>query len=62
MPNISKARLATLPIETPPLNLQREFATRVGSVSTQRSVIHRALAGDDELFASLQSRAFRGEL
>ena len=62
MPNISKARLNTLPIELPPLDLQREFAARVERISTQRTAVQHALAADDELFASLQSRAFRGEL
>lgn len=62
MPNISKARLATLPLEVPPLDLQRQFAARVEYINAQREVVRRALAADDELFASLQSRAFRGEL
>lgn len=62
MPNISKARLTGLLIEIPPLTLQSEFATRLEQVDNQRVVVQRALAADDELFASLQARAFRGEL
>jgi type I restriction enzyme S subunit len=41
---------------------QREFAAQTGRVSAQRVAVERALALDAELFASLQSRAFRGEL
>lgn len=62
MPNISKARLARLPIETPPLPLQRAFASRVERIERHRVVVHAALAASDELFASLQSRAFLGVL
>ena len=62
MPNISMARLKKLPIELPPLDIQRTFAERVEVIHVQRSAVERALAADDELFASLQSRAFRGEL
>jgi len=32
MPNISKGRLMTLPIEVPPLELQKEFAERVAEI------------------------------
>jgi type I restriction enzyme, S subunit len=62
MPNISKARLSNLPIELPPLNLQREFAARANQVDAQRKLVQRASDADNELFASLQARAFRGEL
>lgn len=62
MPNISKARLAKLPLEIPPLTLQQTFADRIQHLNTQRLAVERALAADNELFASLQSRAFRGEL
>lgn len=62
MPNISKARLSKLPLELPPLKIQQEFATRATVVETQRAQILRTISADDELFASLQSRAFRGEL
>ena len=62
MPNISKARLRTLPIELPPLVRQQVFAARVQAMTFRRAIVERALAADDELFASLQYRAFRGEL
>jgi type I restriction enzyme S subunit len=62
MPNISKARLAQLPLELPPLSLQHEFASKVESVEALRAKTRQASAMDDVLLASLQSRAFRGEL
>ncbi len=62
MPNISKARLLTLKVGLPPLYIQREFAERVSAITARRATVERALAADDELFAALQSRAFRGEL
>jgi type I restriction enzyme S subunit len=62
MPNISKARLQTALIEVPPLSLQREFADRVTAVEKLKAAQRASLAELDELFASLQQRAFRGEL
>jgi type I restriction enzyme S subunit len=62
MPNISKARLQTATIELPPLSLQREFAHRVRAVEKLKAVQRASLAELDALFASLQHRAFRGEL
>ena len=62
MPNISKARLLTVLIELPPLDLQREFAQRVAAVEKLKTAQRAALAELDALFASLQHRAFRGEL
>lgn len=35
-----------------------EFAARIGQVDAHRAAVERALATEDELFASLQSRAF----
>lgn len=51
-----------LPIPVPPLDLQRRFATIVESVEQQKSRLRVHLAELDTLFASLQSRAFNGEL
>jgi type I restriction enzyme S subunit len=55
-------RIEQLELSIPPLKLQKEFASRIEVISAQRAVVERAVAVDDELFASLQSRAFRGEL
>jgi len=46
----------------PPLDLQREFARRVAAVEKLKTAQRAALAELDALFASLQHRAFRGEL
>ncbi len=62
MKNISKAKLMTMPIPLPPLPLQQEFAKRIARINAQRETVAAALATDDELFASLQSRAFSGKL
>ncbi len=62
MPNISKARLKKTPIEVPPIPLQREFARRVTAVEALKTAQRASLAELDALFATLQHRAFRGEL
>ena len=54
--------LRAFPLLAPPLTLQRDFTRRVAAVEKLK-VTHRAsLAELDALFASLQHRAFRGEL
>ena len=62
MPNISKAKLKTLKLIKPPLELQHRFAAIVESVERQKASQRAHLAELDTLFASLQSRAFQGEL
>ena len=54
--------IATLEIPVPPLPLQRDFAACVGLIEAHRAVVEDARKVNDELFTSLQSRAFRGEL
>ncbi|MFP4542053.1 MAG: restriction endonuclease subunit S [Opitutales bacterium] len=54
--------LRALPIPLPPLPLQRQFAEIVASVERQKARMRAHLAELDTLFASLQQRAFRGEL
>lgn len=62
LPLLPKSQFAMIKIPVPPIASQRSFAARVALVDTQRAAVRRALASDDELFASLQSRAFRREL
>lgn len=62
MPNISKAKLQITPIEVPPLPLQQEFAKRIEAIEALKATQREAIAQLDALFASLQHRAFRGEL
>ena len=54
--------LAAISIPLPPLDLQRRFAAIVESIGEQEASQRAHLAELDTLFASLQSRAFRGEL
>ncbi|PWG58931.1 restriction endonuclease subunit S [Bifidobacterium catulorum] len=62
MDGLNMGIIKKMPVILPPLALQREFAERVAAIEASRRKVERALALDDELFASLQSRAFRGEL
>lgn len=54
--------LRTLPIPLPPLPLQQTFATRIAAIEALKATQRRALAALDALFASLQQRAFAGQL
>lgn len=54
--------LASIPVPDADPRQQLAFAARVAKVDAQRTTVSRAAKADDELFASLQSRAFRGEL
>lgn len=49
-------------IEIPPLSLQKEFAERVEAVEELKKSHRASLSELDALFASLQHRAFKGEL
>jgi type I restriction enzyme S subunit len=51
-----------MPIPLPPSSLQDEFARRATAIDKLMSHQKAALTGSTELFASLQHRAFRGEL
>ena len=62
MPNISKAKLQSILIEVPPLSLQQEFAQRIEAIESLKAKHRESLTHLDTLFASLQHRAFRGEL
>ena len=59
---ISRGNLSRLPIIAPPLALQKEFAQRLKAVTwlRERSASSETQCGS--LFASLQNRAFHGEL
>ena len=59
---ITLARLRQLPILLPPLSLQNAFAARAAAFEKLKVLQRASLARLDELFASLQDRAFRGEL
>ncbi|MFF5110444.1 restriction endonuclease subunit S [Streptosporangium sp. NPDC000509] len=61
-PLISGARIKSIPIIIPPLSLQYKLDERIGAIRALKSVHERALTGLDALSASLQQRAFRGDL
>ena len=54
--------LRSLPLPLPPIPLQREFARRVTAVEALKTAQRASLAELDALFATLQHRAFKGEL
>jgi type I restriction enzyme S subunit len=60
--NLFQGQIRELPVYLPPLRLQREFADRVAFTGSLRDCESASLAELDALFASLQYRAFRGEL
>ena len=62
MPNISKSRLLTLPIELPPLPLQKEFARRVTEIRELEASQAASRTRLDALFQSMLHRAFNGDL
>lgn len=62
MDGLNMGIIKAMPVPVPALKLQQEFANRVARVTAQRTAVLAAKAAGDELFTSLQSRAFRGEL
>lgn len=62
MSGLNMGIIKTMPISLPPLALQQEFASRVAAIETLRVSQRAHLAELDALFASLQYRAFRGDL
>lgn len=62
MAGLNMGIIKSMPVPLPALERQNEFAKVSFAIKTQRHHLQRALDRDNELFASLQSRAFRGEL
>ncbi len=62
VPHINLGILRDFEVDVPPLPLQRKFALRVTAVETLKTAHRASLTELDALFASLQHRAFRGEL
>ena len=62
MSGLNMGIIKALPIPAAPLDLQRRFAAIVHSVEQQKARHRAHMAELDTLFASLQSRAFRGNL
>ena len=62
MSGLNMRIIKALPIPAAPLDLQHRFAAIVESIEHQKARQRAHLAELDTLFASLQSRAFRGDL
>lgn len=60
--SINMTQLRSFPLLLPPLSLQKEFGLRVSAISQQFVSQLQSSEYLDALFASLQHRAFRGEL
>jgi type I restriction enzyme, S subunit len=60
--NINTVGLCSIPIPLFPLALQQTFATRIQAIESLKTTHRTALTDLDALFASLQQRAFAGEL
>jgi type I restriction enzyme S subunit len=61
-PTLNIGDIKTAPVFLPPRPLQTRFATIVEAIEQQKARMKAHLAELDNLFASLQSRAFNGEL
>jgi type I restriction enzyme S subunit len=59
---LTRKKMDAIPTPLPPLELQHRFAAIVESVEQQKARQRAHLAELDTLFASLQSRAFSGDL
>lgn len=62
VPQLTATQLALLEIAVPPLELQNQFLQRTQMLRGMGVVQQEAMVSCDELFESLQHRAFRGEL
>ncbi|MET4592604.1 restriction endonuclease subunit S [Arthrobacter sp. 754] len=62
MANINAKEVQSIRLPLPPLELQQTFASRVAAVEELKEKHRKHLAELDSLFASLQDRAFKGEL
>jgi type I restriction enzyme, S subunit len=60
--SINMTQLREFPLLLPPVDLQRAFAARAAEIDRLKAHHRAHLAKLDTLFASLQHRAFRGEL
>ncbi|MGH7593811.1 MAG: restriction endonuclease subunit S [Gemmatimonadales bacterium] len=59
---LTQGQLNSVKLFLPPLDLQQVFGSRIGAVERMRSAGGASLTELDAFFASLQHRAFRGEL
>jgi type I restriction enzyme S subunit len=62
MPHLQITELAKFPVSLPPMPRQREYADQLAALSRLKAIHNASISKLDTLFASLQHRAFRGEL
>jgi type I restriction enzyme S subunit len=62
MSGLNMGIIQAMPVLIPPLAIQASFAARLEAIKSLRDTQRAALAEHDALFASLQHRAFAGEL
>ena len=62
MANINAKEMQKIRIAIPPTDLQAEFADKLLSVKEMKNRLLPQVLAMESLFASLQHRAFRGEL
>jgi type I restriction enzyme S subunit len=60
--NLNLKLVAGLSVLCPSVDLQQEFAKRVKAIEAEKAKHREALAKLDDLFKSVQSRAFAGTL
>lgn len=60
--HLTGEKLKTIKIPLPPIDLQHLFVQRINELSKLRASVEAASAEQDNLFSSLQHRAFRGDL
>ena len=61
-PNISSNQINSIKIPLPPLPLQKKFAKIVEQVEKMKENVKKTKINSEELFDSLMSKAFKGEL
>jgi len=62
MANINAQELQDIVIAMPPVELQNAFASKLDIIAEREKIFNSGIEQADSLFASLQHRAFRGEL
>lgn len=62
MAGLNMGIIRSMPVTVPPMALQQDYVARMVAIRRLSARCQNALALHDELFASLQHRAFRGEL
>lgn len=62
MEGLNMGLIKAMPISVPPIRLQQLFAKRIQHIEAVKATHRLALAESDALFASLQQRAFAGQI